>query len=94
VFFTGLAYAGQKSDPWLSIIKSEDGFLFKGHLERSGFTFDIPGDQINVFEQEDLGDPARTSIDDIFFAVMHVNRSDFPSTSPDILISYRNNEQK
>jgi hypothetical protein len=88
------ACAGQKPDPWLKIVKSKDGFLFQGHLERTGFSFDIPGDQIQVAEQEDPSDPARTAIDEIFFAVMPVRNSEFPSSSPDVLTSYRKNEQK
>lgn len=47
-----------------------------------------------VAEQEDPSDPARTPIDNIFFAVMPVRKSDFPLTSPDILISYRESEQQ
>jgi hypothetical protein len=82
------------ADPWLSIVKSENGFLFQGHLDGTGFSFDIPGDQIMVAEQEHPSDPARTPIDNIFFAVMPVRKSDFPSTSPDILISYRKSEQQ
>jgi hypothetical protein len=90
----GLACAGQKPDPWLTILKSKDGFLFQGHLERTKFSFDIPGDEIKVAEQEDPGDPARMSIDSIFFAVMPVRKSEFPSSSSDILISYRKSEQQ
>ena len=89
-----LAWAGRKDQPWLSIVKSRDGFLFQGHLDRTRFSFDIPGEQIMVAEQEDSSDSARTPIDNIFFAVMPVRESDFPSTSPDVLTSYRNSEQQ
>lgn len=88
------AYSVERQDPWLSILKSEDGFIFKGHLERTGFFYDIPGDHIMVADQEDTSDQVRTPIDNIFFAVMPVRRSDFPSTNPDILISYRKSEQQ
>jgi hypothetical protein len=94
VFCGGIASAGQQPDPWLNIVKSEHGFLFQGHLGRTAFSFDIPGDQIKVAEQKDPSDPARTSIDEIFFQVMPVKKSDFPSTNSDLLTSYRKSEQK
>lgn len=94
VLCTAPAYAGGKPGPWLSIVKSKDGYLFQGHLDRTKFSFDIPGEQIMVAEQEDPSDPVRTPIDNIFFAMMPVKKSDFPSTSADILISYRNSEQR
>lgn len=86
--------AGQKADTWLNIVKSEDGYLFRGHLENTEFSFDIPGDQIHVARQEESGDSAVTSIDDIFFAVMPVRKSEFPATGPDFLSSYRKSEQQ
>lgn len=37
---------------------------------------------------------ASTSIDNIFFSVFPVKKSEFPSVSPDILVSYRNYQQR
>lgn len=89
------AAAAQKPGPWLGIFKSKDGYSFQGHLGRTPFSFDIPGNQIKVAQQQGSDDPAAmTVIDGIFFSVMPVRKSEFPSTSPDVLISYRNWEQQ
>ena len=55
-----LVRAGQEGHPWLGIVKSTDGFLFEGRLGRTEFSFDIPGDQIQVAQQEEPDDPERT----------------------------------
>lgn len=89
-----VAWAGRKHDPWLSIVKSTDGFLFEGRLERTEFSFDIPGDRIQVAEQREPGDPARMAIDDLFFSVVPVSTSEFAPTGPDTLASYREYEQQ
>lgn len=90
-----VATAAQNSVQWLGIFKSRDGFLFQGHLGHRPFSFDVPGNQISVAQQEGPEDStARASIDGIFFSVMSVKKSDFPQTSPDTLISYRNAEQR
>ena len=95
VLSAAAAAAAKDSDPWLGIFKSEDGFLFQGHLERTPFSFNIPGDRINVAQQEGSDDStARTLIDDMFFSVASVRKSEFPKANPDILISYRNWEQQ
>lgn len=89
-----LAWAGRKHEPWLSIIKSTDGFLFEGRFERTEFSFDIPGDQIQVAQQEVPGDPAMMAIDNLFFSIDSVNISEFALIGPDILSSYREYEQQ
>lgn len=89
---TTSAYAAGKSDPWLRIMKSEGSFIFQGHLGRKGFSFDIPGGQMMVASQDNSSGRAMTSIDNIFFSVMPVRKSDFPSTSSDVLLSYRRSE--
>lgn len=91
---TTLAWAGRKHQPWLSIVKSTDGFLFEGRLEHTEFSFDIPGDQIQVAEQEEPGDPAMLAIDGLFFSVDSVSISDFAPAGPDTLTSYREYEQQ
>lgn len=88
------ACAGGKSGPWLSIVKSKDGFIFKGHLGRKGFSFDIPGQQMMVANQDQSSGRAMTSIDNIYFSVIPVRKSDFPSTTTDMLLSYRRSEQQ
>lgn len=91
---TTVAHAKRgRPDPWLNIVKSEDGYLFKGHLGRASFSFDIPGDQIQILQQQDAGEPPSMAIDDIFFSVLPIAKSEFPSTSSDILVSYRKSEQ-
>jgi hypothetical protein len=89
-----LAWGGRQHHPWLSIVKSTDGFLFEGRLERTEFSFDIPGDRIQVGRQEEPGDPATMAIDDLYFSVVSVSTSDFAPTGPDILGSYREYEQQ
>jgi acetaldehyde dehydrogenase (acetylating) len=94
VLWTSAVYARHKPEPWLAIVKSQDGFLFQGHVERTAFAFDIIGDQIQVAEQEDPGDPARMVIDGVFFTVMRVQKSDFAAADPDVLVAYRKSEQQ
>ena len=89
-----LAWAGRKHHPWLSIVKSTDGYLFEGRLERTEFSFDIPGDQIQVGQQEEPGDPATMAIDELFFSVVRVSTSDFAPTGPDTLAAYKEYEQQ
>ena len=89
-----LVRAGQEGHPWLGIVKSTDGFLFEGRLGRTEFSFDIPGDQIQVAQQEEPDDPAMTAIDDLFFSVVPVSASEFAPTGPDTLASYRKYEQQ
>lgn len=89
-----LAWAGQKQHSWLDIVKSTDGFLFEGRLDRTEFSFDIPGDQIQVAQQEEPGDPATMAIDNLFFSVVSVSTSEFAPTGPDTLGSYRKYEQQ
>lgn len=89
-----LAWAGRKDQPWLSIVKSTDGFLFEGRFEHTDFSFDIPGDQIQVAEQEEPGDPALMAIDNLFFSVDSVSTSEFVPIGPDTLTSYREYEQQ
>ena len=89
-----LAWAGRRHQPWLSIVKSTDGFLFEGRLKGTEFSFDIPGDQIQVAQQEEPGDPATMAIDELFFSVVPVSTSEFPPTDPDTLTSYRKYEQQ
>ena len=89
-----VAWAGRKHHPWLSIIKSTDGYLFEGRLERTKFSFDIPGEQIQVAQQGEPGDPATMAIDELFFSVVPVSTSEFPTTDSDTLASYRTYEQQ
>jgi len=89
------ATAGQNPGAWVGLEKSKDGFLFHGHLGRTLFSFDIPGHRMKVFQGEDsYASAEKTSIDDISFSVTSVRISEFPSTSPHVLISYRNWEQQ
>lgn len=94
VLWASAVHAGHKPEPWLTIVKSQDGFLFQGHVERTAFSFDIIGDEIQVAEQEDPGDPARMAIDGVFFAMMYVSKSEIPALDPDILAAYRESEQQ
>lgn len=87
----GLTRAEEKSGPWLNIVKSENGFLFKGHLEGAPYSFDIPGNQIKV-----AGDNTRpmTLIDNVFFQLVRVKKSDFPTKNTDVLDAHKSYEQK
>jgi hypothetical protein len=81
----------QAGEPWLNIVKSENGFLFKGHLDGAPYSFDIPGSDIKV-----AGDNNRPMvlIDNVFFQIVRVKNSDFSPKGAEVLDAHKAYEQK